>query len=228
MASDSQINANRENAQSSTGPTSPAGKQRSSRNSTRIGIFAADLTHTLESDELDSYVKIIHKHLAGFDPKTTEEKWLAERIARLSFSLDRLRDMELAFLTDPDGEVATRIIRSANPLATLSIYESRLARDRERTCKQLKELQDARQFKEAEARKNAETVAQACALMKEPFDAKLFGFDFSHADLMRKFGYRLIVELSEKVLYENARNPHTIHLLKERFECLKEMVKQGL
>jgi len=45
---------------------------------------------------------------------------------------------------------------------------------------------------------------------------------------MRKFGYRLIVELSEKVLYENARNPHTIHLLKERFECLKEMVKQGL
>jgi len=130
MASDSQINANRENAQSSTGPTSPAGKQRSSRNSTRIGIFAADLTHTLESYELDSYVKIIHKHLAGFDPKTTEEKWLAERIARLSFSLDRLRDMELAFLTDPDGEVATRIIRSANPLATLSIYESRLARDR--------------------------------------------------------------------------------------------------
>ena len=42
MASDRQIRANRKNSEKSTGPKTPEGKRRSSRNATKWGLLAQD------------------------------------------------------------------------------------------------------------------------------------------------------------------------------------------
>lgn len=227
MASDKQIAANRQNAQKSTGPKTPAGKQRSARNATRLGLFASNWGLVLEPDELkelDSYVRL---HIASMSPKGLEEWYLAERIARLNFSLERCRDLELVALTDPDGELITRLIRSTNPLLTLSTYEGRIARERERARRQLKELQDLRHPKEAESRSNAEKVAFACTVLNEPFDAQAFGFDFSHTDITRKYGERMIVELAEAINYTPSRTPGAIEEFRRKADLLKQLAKQG-
>ena len=227
MSSDKQIDANRENAQSSSGPKTPAGKARSSQNSTRIGLFATNYGQTLEPDELESFEAYLRHHMGALNPKGLEERFLAERIARLNFSLDRIRDLELVALTDPDGEIIARIIRSATPLLTLSVYEGRISRERDRARKQLKELQDARAVHETESRSNAEKVAYACTLVKEPFEPQAFGFDFSRTDITRKYGERMIVELAEAINYPPSRTPGTIEEFRIKADLLKEMAKQG-
>ncbi len=60
MPTTAQINANRENAQKSTGPTSPAGSERSSKNALRHGYTGQTLVLTPE--EAEAYAA----HVAGY------------------------------------------------------------------------------------------------------------------------------------------------------------------
>jgi hypothetical protein len=227
MSTRSQRRANRENAQSSTGPITPEGKEKSSLNATRIGLFAADVTLTLTPDELKIYAGIVQKHVAGLDPKGTEEKWLAERIGRIQFSLDRLRDLEINLLVDPESETANRIIRSANPLMTLSIYEGRLSRERDKARKHLQGLQDARKPLDDKDRYHAETVGEACNMLKEPFDPKEFGFDFSTHDLMLKYNDRRLWELAQHLVMSPETDPFAIKEFKAKIDFAKDLSKVG-
>src|SRR5438034_3302018 len=51
MATEAQIEANRRNAQKSTGPRSEEGKEKSSRNATRFGLFTRQLLLPHEKEE---------------------------------------------------------------------------------------------------------------------------------------------------------------------------------
>ena len=56
MATESQINANRENAKLSSGPQTPEGKAKSSRNNTKFGLFAtSNCFQPEEKDEYDTF-----------------------------------------------------------------------------------------------------------------------------------------------------------------------------
>lgn len=87
MASQSQIIANRRNAQKSTGPRTTRGKFVACRNALKNGFFARQAVISSEDQaEFDLYRRQFLKELA---PETPMESMLAERIVNLSWRLIR-------------------------------------------------------------------------------------------------------------------------------------------
>ena len=94
MTSLKQIEANRRNAENSTGPRSEAGKQRSSRNAVRHGLTAETVIEPLEDAE--DYAAFEEAIAAGFDPETAVERELILRLASLLWRLRRATSIETA------------------------------------------------------------------------------------------------------------------------------------
>jgi hypothetical protein len=115
MASHQQIEANRQNAQASTGPKSPAGKQTVSRNALRHGLTATSIDqfppHIREAF-LDFREELLH----DFHPSTTHEFLLFETMAFARFLLLRAAALHAgaleAALTQPgDPAVLSQLTR---------------------------------------------------------------------------------------------------------------------
>ena len=94
MTSLKQIEANRRNSEDSTGPTSKAGKQRSSRNAIRHGLTAETVIESLEDAE--DYSAFEEAIAASFDPETAVERELILRLASLLWRLRRATSIETA------------------------------------------------------------------------------------------------------------------------------------
>ena len=94
MTSLKQIEANRRNAEDSTGPRSKAGKQRSSRNAIRHGLTAETVIEPLEDAE--DYAAFEEAIAASFDPETAVERELILRLASLLWRLRRATSIETA------------------------------------------------------------------------------------------------------------------------------------
>ena len=94
MTSLKQIEANRRNAEDSTGPRSKAGKQRSSRNAIRHGLTAETVIEPLEDAE--DYAAFEETIAASFDPETAVERELILRLASLMWRLRRATSIETA------------------------------------------------------------------------------------------------------------------------------------
>ena len=92
MTSLKQIEANRRNAQKSTGPKSEAGKQRSSRNAVRHGLTAETIIEPLEDAE--DYQAFEEAVAASFDPDTAVARELILRLASLLWRLRRAASIE--------------------------------------------------------------------------------------------------------------------------------------
>jgi hypothetical protein len=92
MATAAQIAANQANSQLSTGPKSPAGKARSSRNSFKHGLYAKDLVlpneDPAELDRLRASVRAEHQ------PINTTEDMLVNDLAENFWRLRRMREFE--------------------------------------------------------------------------------------------------------------------------------------
>ena len=87
MSTEAQIDANRQNAQKSTGPKTAEGKAAVSQNAVKHGLFAAEAVITGE-DPAD-YELYSDKYLAELLPVGMVESMLAERIVSLSWRLKR-------------------------------------------------------------------------------------------------------------------------------------------
>ena len=92
MTSLKQIEANRRNAQNSTGPRTEAGKERSSRNAVRHGLTAETVIEPLEDAE--DYQAFEEAVAAGFDAETAVERELILRLASLLWRLRRATSIE--------------------------------------------------------------------------------------------------------------------------------------
>src|SRR5262245_11259002 len=92
MSSLKQIEANRRNAENSTGPRTETGKQRSAMNALRHGLTAETVILPLESSE--DYQAFEEAVLAGFDPETAAERELVLRVASLLWRLRRAVSIE--------------------------------------------------------------------------------------------------------------------------------------
>ena len=105
MTSLKQIEANRRNAQKSTGPTSAEGKQRASRNALRHGLTAETVIVPLE--DVEDYEAFEESVAASFDPETAVERELILRLASLLWRLRRATSIETGLFmlnsgNDPD------------------------------------------------------------------------------------------------------------------------------
>ena len=117
MASLKQIEANRRNAQKSTGPTSPEGKQRASRNALRHGLTAETVIMPLE--DADDYEAFEASVAASFDPETAVERELVLRLASLLWRLRRATSIETGLFTLTSGNDPGSRHRSSNPVAQI-------------------------------------------------------------------------------------------------------------
>jgi hypothetical protein len=92
MSTTAQIEANRLNAQSSTGPTSAEGKARSSLNALSHGFYSK---HLLLPDEDPAELELLRSSLIdSYQPEDGAELQLVERVIACEWKLHRLEKME--------------------------------------------------------------------------------------------------------------------------------------
>ncbi len=97
MSSAKKIEANRRNAQKSSGPKSDEGKSRSRLNALKHGMRANLLV--LPGEDAEACQGRVDGWTDSLKPRNEAEQYLAERAARISLQLDRIERAHLARLT---------------------------------------------------------------------------------------------------------------------------------
>src|SRR5687767_3677299 len=90
--SDRKRAANQANAQKSTGPKTPEGKERSSKNATTHGLYAATLLLPTESER--RYHALRHMLLDSMNPQDATELFFAEQVVTAAWRLNRVNDAD--------------------------------------------------------------------------------------------------------------------------------------
>ena len=164
---------NRANSKHSTGPRTTAGKQRSSQNALRHGLFAQAVV--LAPAEEAAYQQLCHKFFDEYKPATATEATLVQLLGDTSWRLNRIPQLEDAILADPGRPPQDAI----DQIAKLGLYFSRLSRQFLNTVKQLHQIQvDRRQHERHQLRQAAELLIQHDR-QQSPWDPKDDGFVFS-------------------------------------------------
>jgi hypothetical protein len=201
MATQNQINANRENAKHSTGPVTPEGRAKSSHNAVKTGLTGQ--TVLLKTDDVAVYNQHLERFQTQYQPATDPEKDLVQDLADTEWRLLRITPLESGILALGRRELAPLFADESDPavrealleaklfltyrrdLNNLSIQQSRLRKHRDLVLTELKQLQEKRKH-------NA--CSQAIKAMSYYYDAVEngwtrfvltdFGFDFTIEDLI--------------------------------------------
>jgi hypothetical protein len=138
---------NRLNAQKSTGPRTPEGKQKSSLNALRHGLTSQFAVIPGEDHEL--YQIHLQAFLDEYDPQSVTELHLARSLADLAWRIDRIASMEANLLRLPAEHqeiqdtvtlVKTRDVMM-RAISNLSLHGHRLSRQFAKTRAELLEIQ---------------------------------------------------------------------------------------
>jgi len=159
MATEKQIEANKRNAQKSTGPTTEVGRAKSSRNALKHGLTAEQVT--IKGEDPKQFEAFRDDILESLRPQGAIEEQLAERIVLCWWRLRRVSRMEadivaeehrdadefnassiLAGSTRGAGFVAAKLI--AEPFQNLSRYETTIERSLHRALHELERWQARR------------------------------------------------------------------------------------
>ena len=193
MLSEKQIEANRRNAQKSTGPKTIEGKSNSSRNNLRHGLTGH--ISLLPTEDREAHDKFCIELIESFNPETPMENQLAQSIAEDSWRLNRARAIEnnMFALGHKDQRREAQIaLADAETFQTqpeafnlLSIYEQRINRNLQRNMKLLRELQTERKQQRQQAMEEAKLLAQLNLMNGLPYEPEKNGFVFSPAEINR-------------------------------------------
>ena len=112
MTSLRQIEANRRNAQKSTGPKTVSGKERASQNAIRHGLTAETIITPLEDPE--DYKAFEAAITADYDAETAVERELVLRLASLLWRLRRATSIETGLL-QIQSEIQRDLKRTPQP-----------------------------------------------------------------------------------------------------------------
>jgi hypothetical protein len=94
MATDKQIEANRQNAQKSTGPRTDGGKAASSQNALKHGVLSGKAISSYEDQP--AFDALLEQLIQDLEPQSALELTLVERIAILFWREKRLAETEAA------------------------------------------------------------------------------------------------------------------------------------
>jgi hypothetical protein len=121
MTSFRQIDANRRNAQKSTGPNTEEGKERSRRNAVRHGLTAETVIGALE--DADDYRAFEAAIISDYDAQSAVERELVLRLASLLWRLRRATTMETGlFAIQADHLSGFRPARDVDPASRDFVY----------------------------------------------------------------------------------------------------------
>ena len=181
MSTQAQMNANRLNAQKSTGPKTAEGKAAVSKNAVKHGLFSHE--NVIKCEKQSDFDEFREELLAGLKPDGAVEAMLAERIVDLSWRLKRAERMsnevidvkiarietnswendrrKKAGLVDPEtgrselilGWATIKDFGDAQVLERLLMYEKRIESSLYKAMNELQKLQRTRKQEQAEAEK---------------------------------------------------------------------------
>jgi hypothetical protein len=211
MSTNAQIEANRSNAQLSTGPTTEAGKQRSSQNATRHGFTGLALIVT--PTEKEAYEAHVQSYMDHHKPADHMHRQIVQQYADLHWSLHQIFvqqsntmslmnavSLQMQEASDPLA-TAVAIAPIAKTLSTLNLYETR----RRRALKTVQEELEAMESALAERRANELPLAAGLySLAKEagdPFNPQEFGFVCSLPEIelhMKRTQVRVDLQIPRK------------------------------
>jgi hypothetical protein len=197
MISDKQLEANRRNAQNSTGPKTIEGKAQSSRNNQRHGLTGQ--INILPTEDREAHDAFCYQLTDSLEPETPMEHQFALSVAEDSWRLNRARAIENnMFALGHEGERreiqialadAQTFQAQAHHFQLLTIYEQRINRNLQRNLKQLQELQAERKAQRERALEEAQLLAQLNLSQGLPYDPAADqvqnGFVFSNAEINR-------------------------------------------
>jgi hypothetical protein len=156
MASQLQIEANRRNAQLSTGAKTPHGRCASRMNALKYGLTAQQVI--LFDETAEDFEKFFGELIAAFNPKDAIEAQLAERIAICAWGLRRSYRIEATLfenvrrnwsannpdLTSKIGHLFVRVTAHEDQLSKLTRYEASHERSLQRALFALERQQGHR------------------------------------------------------------------------------------
>ena len=193
--SEKQLEANRANAQKSTGPKSDAGKRRSRLNAARHGLTGQVVV--LPQEDMEAFQQFSAGIVASLAPETPVERQLAQSYASYQWRINRAAAIEDTMFTlgimeetaenlnieDAEAHNATSNAKTfrggAHEFDKLSMYNQRLVNQAEKVLKQLKQLQAERQEKVAGQLLEASRIYQFHRMQNTPFDPRQNGFDLT-------------------------------------------------
>ena len=147
MTTIKQIEANRKNAQKSTGPVSEIGKALVAKNAIRHGILSENVF--VEEGERKTYDNFCNEMLKDLKPQTVFENYLVDRIISTAWRLRRIVCIEAMKLESAskysygDSYTSVFVAKAADSMAVLSRYEQALEKTFYRALKELKSIQDS-------------------------------------------------------------------------------------
>src|SRR5262245_48098562 len=97
MLTPAKIEANRQNAQHSTGPKTPEGLARSSQNATKHGLFAR--APVLPGEDPEAYRMLREQYFEELQPQGALETELVERVINAAWRMRRFAQIEAEVMT---------------------------------------------------------------------------------------------------------------------------------
>jgi hypothetical protein len=166
MATEKQIEANRLNAQKSTGPRTDAGKRKSRLNAVKHGLTGH--LHVMTDDERQAHDTFIAGIVDSLKPADAVEHQLAHSVADGYWRINRVSAIENDFFASEACNQEGDALASLN---LLTVYEMRLHRKVRLDLQQLREIQAARRADEAKKAEqqqaaNRKTFDESCALLE--------------------------------------------------------------
>jgi hypothetical protein len=185
MSSAARLEANRENAQHSTGPQTPEGKSRTRLNGLRHGLTGQTVVMPFECRK--AYERHTARIIEALQPAGDLERDLAQSIADDKWRLHRARSIEENLFAmgaedcpidypDADQRGKAALVRSetfvrfAKEFQLLTLYESRINRNLKNNTAELTRLQTARKAEEARQLEEAALLAELAESKGETFD----------------------------------------------------------
>jgi hypothetical protein len=214
--------ANRENAQKSTGPNTPEGKQRSSMNGIRHGLCSRVVV--LPHEDMQAYNAFRQQWFDEYKPQAITETQLVQRLCDCQWRLNRSASYEDGIYAvghshhgdsvdtgspEIDNTILGSITASqrANDLNNLSRHEARVQKQFDSTFKQLRELQAERKHREKSELESAVSVYKVKQILGEEFIPHDFGFALSAPEITQaaRLAHCLHqAEIAKKVNYNKA------------------------
>jgi hypothetical protein len=170
--------ANRANAQLSTGPVTEAGKQIVSANAVKHGLTGK--THACLPGESEAFEKHCREYLDAMKPVGKPEQELVRNIAENYWRLKRAHAMENALfeqiaLQESDGlspaaSQAQAWVDPAKGLQRIALYAARIQRAIEKSNVEFKAMRAERLAAYAKAQEEAIVLTQLAAAQGQTFD----------------------------------------------------------
>jgi len=210
MASKAQINANRQNAQKSTGPRTAEGKTAVSQNAVKHGLFAQSV---IKGENEADYEAFHDKMVAEFKPVGSTEILLAERIVSLWWRLERaerIQNQAIDVMIERDepsplqkslqhwmpndigpdtrgagpelvlGRAIIKDYSNSRVLDRMLLYERRIESSLHKTMSELERLQLIRQYQQQEAEPEYEPAKKNTTVEKNSDLKKQSQFPVDH------------------------------------------------